>query len=248
MKITFSNKGKIWIANLSEGTDISIAAQEHQQLNCFYAPPFSRSPVVYGDFIGDTAKGGLLNFFNLYLNPHGNGTHTESVQHLDHRAPSVNDILIKHHFYAYLITVKPDKKNNNIPCIQAKMLYGIPDEVEALIIRTLPNSEGKKVRNYSGTNPPYITKEAIEFILVKNIAHLIVDLPSLDPETDGGKLIAHKTFWNYPNQLDSHRTITELVFIPDELSDGHYLINLNPAPLINDASPTRPILYKLTEQ
>ena len=71
------------------------------------------------------------------------------------------------------------------------------DYCPALIIRTTPNTLDKKKQVYSGTNPCYFSKEAMDYIVKMNIEHLLVDIPSLDREEDGGKLEAHNTFWNY---------------------------------------------------
>lgn len=62
--------------DLHQPIDISIALHEGKQLNCYYAPPFRTEAFIAGDFVGDMKKGGLLNYKNVFLNPHGNGTHT----------------------------------------------------------------------------------------------------------------------------------------------------------------------------
>lgn len=75
--------------------------------------------------------------------------------------------------------------------------------------------------------------------------HLLIDLPSVDKEHDGGKLTAHKTFWNYPKAPRKEATITEMIFVPNAVKDGLYLLNLQVAPFENDASPSRPVIYPL---
>jgi hypothetical protein len=40
-------------------------------------------------------------------------------------------------------------------------------------------------------------------------------------------------------------TITELAFVPDDVKDGLYLLNLQVAPFDNDAAPSRPLLFRL---
>jgi hypothetical protein len=37
-----------------------------------------------------------------------------------------------------------------------------------------------------------------------------------------------------------------LAFIDDAIADGHYLLNLQVAPFVADAAPSRPILLPLT--
>ena len=44
------------------------------------------------------------------------------------------------------------------------------------------------MKNYSNTNPPYLTKEAMQYIVQKGIKHLLIDLPSVDRENDHGEL------------------------------------------------------------
>ena len=76
------------------------------------------------------------------------------------------------------------------------------------------------------------------------VKHLLIDLPSVDREQDGGRLISHRAFWNYPKEIDLKRTITELIYVDNAINDDLYLLNLSLANIVNDASPSRPILYK----
>lgn len=77
----------------------------------------------------------------------------------------------------------------------------------------------------------------------KNIAHLLIDLPSVDREKDDGKLAFHHGFWQVPDNPQFHKTITEFIFIPDIVVDGLYLLNLQVAPFQNDAAPSRPVIF-----
>ena len=83
------------------------------------------------------------------------------------------------------------------------------------------------------------------YIVEKGINHVLLDTPSVDKEQDGGKLLAHHAFWQYPENTNTFRTITELVFINDEIKDGIYLLNLQVAAFENDAAPSRPVLFQL---
>ena len=86
--------------NTMKCIDISIPlVKDAVGPNCFYAPLFDASPVVAGDFIGDTSKGGSVNFFNVKINPHGNGTHTECVGHIARERIYINDV-VKHRFFS----------------------------------------------------------------------------------------------------------------------------------------------------
>jgi hypothetical protein len=62
-------------------------------------------------------------------------------------------------------------------------------------------------------------------------------------------LEAHRAFWfSGGEELRPHATITEFIQVPAELEQGLYLLHLQLAPLINDASPSRPILYPVKER
>jgi hypothetical protein len=96
-----------------------------------------------------------------------------------------------------------------------------------------------------------MSEAAALFLRECGIQHLLIDLPSVDKEKDDGKLLAHKAFWNVTdvNQLNEDArlscTITEMIFVPNEVADGIYLLNLQIASFENDASPSKPILYSI---
>jgi hypothetical protein len=82
------------------------------------------------------------------------------------------------------------------------------------------------------------------------VRHLLVDLPSVDPEEDGGALAAHRAFWGLPlgSQSASEArypgaSITELIQVPTDCVEGRYKLNLSLAPMQGDAVPSRPILF-----
>ena len=250
MKISFKKGRKQFEANLSKPIDISIPLEEGDQtVNCFYAPWMETNPVVAGDFIGSTQQGGPVNFLNVKVNPHGNGTHTECVGHIAKEKFTINQSLQKFHFLAKLITVIPTKIENGDQVIFKNQLDDVlkKKEVEAVIIRTLPNEEDKLKRHYSGTNPTYLHHEATKYLVECGIKHLLIDLPSVDREEDEGLLLSHHAFWQYPENTQSDCTITELIFVPNKVKDGLYLLNISIASFEIDASPSKPVLYKLKE-
>ena len=243
----YHNKEK-YQADLSQPIDISIPLRVGEtNVNAWYSEPVKMEPVKTDQFIGDVNQGGSVNFRNIFFNPHGNGTHTECVGHISRENITINNCLKKFHFLALLITIKPEELTNGDRVITAiQVSEAIKDPTpEALIIRTLPNESAKKDKHYSNTNPPYLQAEAAELIHKKNIEHLLIDLPSVDREFDEGKLASHHIFWQYPNDVRLKRTITELIYVPDTVKDGIYLLNLQISSFENDASPSKPILYKL---
>ena len=74
-----------------------------------------------------------------------------------------------------------------------------------------------------------------------------IDLPSIDREEDAGALAAHKAYWGYPENTRTNATISELVFVPDALVDGYYLLDLQTASFELDVSPGKPVLYGIKE-
>jgi len=252
LKATIYRNGKSYFADLSQPLNIGMPLTEGLPgPNCFYAPPMSTVPVVFGDFIGSTAKGGSVNFLNVTFNPHGNGTHTECVGHIAKARFTVNQCLKEFHFFAKLVSVFPTQQDNGDRVILQHQLTETvaPGEADALILRTLPNDERKLTANYSGSNPPYLHPDAATFLVDCGVEHLLLDLPSADKEKDGGALLSHRAFWGYSGQVDDlpreNCTITELIYVPPAIKDGLYLLNLQIAAFEIDASPCKPILFHL---
>ncbi len=247
-KIT--HKGISYHADLSKPIDISIPLRTGEEnVNAWYAPTVKIEPVKMGDWIGDVKQGGAVNFRNIFFNPHGNGTHTECVGHISKEDYTINQCLKTFFFIAEVITILPDELENGDKVITKKHIENCLQEKrpEAIIIRTLDNHISKINKHYSNTNPPYITEEAALYVYSLSINHLLIDLPSVDKEVDGGKLLAHHAFWQYPQNTKTERTITEMIYVPNNVYDGTYLLNLQIASFENDASPSKPVLYQLNK-
>jgi kynurenine formamidase len=251
MLAIINNKYQI---DLSKPLDISI------QLSNTDENPIARyldkpviEPVKFGDWVGKVSEGSSsTNFNNIFFNPHAHGTHTECLGHITRDFYSINQCLKQFFFTAELISVEPERINSDLIITKAQIEKALNGKIiEAIIIRTLPNLESKKHKNYSHTNPPYLSEEAAIFIKEKGIKHLLIDLPSVDREEDEGKLLAHKAFWNVKdvnNLNDDARldcTISEMIYVSDEILDGSYMLNLQIASFENDASPSKPILYSV---
>lgn len=230
--------------DLSKPLSIAIPMHTGEQVNCYFAPPFAVNPVVMGNFIGDVRTGSPVNYMNVSLNPHGNGTHTECLRHIADVPFTLTDIYVKRHFIAQVITAEPERIANGDMVVSAeRVLSDLLPGMEAVIIRTTPNPTSKQTQQYSGTNPPYLHMEITLGLARAGVEHLLVDLPSLDREEDGGKLAAHRAFWQYPEAPRVNATITELIYVPDTIHDGQYLLELAVAPLSMDAAPSWPVLY-----
>lgn len=241
---------KRYQANLLDSQDISLPIREGKDNpNCYWADPVVFETITSEKFIGSVKAGGSVNHQRLILSPHGNGTHTECYGHISSDGATINRQLNVFHFIAELITVDPVKTSTGDSVITKELLRDTFrfQGAEALIIRTLPNDVSKKTRQYSGTNPPYFQADALRFLNAHGIKHLLTDLPSLDREVDDGRLEAHKIFWGWPDFVRNSCTVTELIYADNTLPDDLYLVNLQIISLEMDASPSKPVLYKLTE-
>lgn len=226
--------------------DLSMAVSDVARAWYINAPAFE--PVVLGDWKGSVALGGAVNFFNVSFNPHAHGTHTETAGHITKERHSINAHFKNPYTKSVLLTVTPVQgvvtfDDFLLQWERASSEHWL-DQTESVILRT-EQHEGSLFREYSNTDWPFLASEIGSFLRSSGIDHLIIDQPSVDQEEDAGALACHRSFWG-PTPLESlHRTITELAHIPIEVTDGAYLLNLQVAPLENDAAPSRPILYRL---
>lgn len=254
MKIEIEIGNKLFASNLTKGIDISIPLSPDGP-RAWYVDPMEISPVMNEQFTGSVELGGGVNFRNIRFNPHGHGTHTETVGHINREIVSINKTLKQFFFKAELVTIQPEvfageesefvKKGDTI-ITKAQLASAIMESnIEALVIRCLPNGNDKLSKNYSDQNATYFEPEALTMVREKGIKHFLTDLPSVDREIDGGKLISHRAFWHGNRPDDMECTITEMIFVDDQIVDGVYLLNIQIAPFENDASPSKPVLYPL---
>ena len=253
MKITIHAQPIPYTVDLAHPIDISLPlADSDQNPLAWYLEKPCIEPVTSGNWGGQVALGSSTNFNNIYFNPHGHGTHTECLGHITKEFYSINRSLTTFFFMAELISITPTQVGEDEVITKDQIADKLNEKKPAaLVIRTLPNTLTKKNRNYSHTNPPYLTEEAAAYIREIGITHLLIDLPSVDREEDEGKLLAHKAFWNVKNvavlNADARMdcTITELIYVPNTVLDGSFLLNLQIASFENDASPSKPVLYAL---
>jgi arylformamidase len=269
-RITFERGTFSCQAELSKARSIGIDLDfGGPQPNHFGAPVATAEPLRLGNFVGATIQGGSCNCAEVRLIPHCNGTHTETVGHIvDDIVPaceiapkglvlalivSAETVSLSQSSESYHAPSEPGDQVVTAPAIQSAFRDWPNIDIEALVIRTLPNSESKRSCVYQANNPPaYLTTECMQRVSDSSVSHLLIDLPSVDRMYDDRKLSNHRLFWNVEpmsKRVDSNtrreRTITEMIFVPDELPDGLYLLNLQTAPFVLDAAPSRPILFQL---
>jgi len=235
--------GRRFESTLESGVDLSIGLGPGPSATAWYCPPVAIEPVVMGDWVGSIQAGAPVNFQNVRFNPHGNGTHTECLSHVSDSPLQVGEALTHSFWPALLVEATPDADGG----IRAHGLRTAEtDYAPALVIRTHPNRREDKFRDYSNTHPAWIDPELMRFWVEQGVEHLLIDLPSVDPEVDEGRLSAHKVFWGLDRgQPRTQCTITELIYVPQALELGAYLLELQLAPFRMDAAPSRPILYRL---
>lgn len=228
--------------------DISMGlVANSKNVRAWYVDEPRFTPVRKNGFLGSVSEGGNVNFRDVFFNPHGHGTHTECCGHITKEVYSVNQTLKKYFFKATLVSITPKIIANGDQVITSAQFSQELDKefTEAILIRTLPNNKDKCEKNYSSTNPPYLDISLINLVNFLEVKHLLLDLPSVDREEDNGKLAFHHAFWDVPNNPNLERTITELIFVDTKIPDGKYLLEMQMAPFENDASPSRPVLYKI---
>ena len=239
------NSRKIQI-DLLKPLDISMPlVSSEKNVNSWYVDYPQIEPVKDGEWIASVKDGASINFNTIQFNPHAHGTHTECVGHITEKVHSINTNLKTFFFLAELITVAPENYNEDKIISKKQLKFALGNKKrDAIVLRTIPNTRDKLSRQYSHTNWPYLKADAVNYLVSKGIKHLLIDVPSIDKEKDDGQLLGHNIFWNTKGELRMDATITELIYVSNNIEDGEYFLNLQIAPFENDATPSKPILYK----
>jgi kynurenine formamidase len=268
LEATVSTRAGRYRLDLDAGIPLSIQLRfDGPQPNAFGMPEATASPVRADGFVGDTRQGGSCNCSGVTLYPHGNGTHTECVGHIvDERVP-VAERLHSALIPATVATVTPERLGDSGDeyfgdgdgddwVVSRRSLHralGRADSPEcfrrALVLRT-GHVDDPGSHRWSGSNPPYLTSDAVDLMLVHDVRHLLVDLPSIDREDDGGTLPNHHAFFGVPSELTqlpaepSPRTVTEMATVPSEVEEGACFVDIQVPDFALDAAPSRPLLFR----
>lgn len=271
MKLPWPHPGLALDVDLDAVVDISnpISFADGPTASAFFLPTATATAFEAEGFVGDTGRGGSVNCHTLSLSPHGNGTHTECVGHIVNDPVTVPEVLKGGLFRALLLTVDlvglgdSDESYRGryeddddvitaaaVKKARAALAIGDDERFDALVIRTRMEGLDKRFARWSGTNPPYPTYELLSLLEEWQVTHLVLDVPSLDREDDGGLVPNHHRYWglgegsrNLEGKAPSPRTVTELALVPAHVADGRYLLDLQVPPLLTDAVPSRPLLY-----
>jgi arylformamidase len=265
VQATITLAGRALGVDLSRAVDLAIELDfAGPQPRHFGAPRASTRAFETQGFKGSVARGASCNCDLITLIPHCNGTHTESVGHLTRERFDAWRIVPAGPQPALVVSVTPSpagtESSEPVPLGSDRLVTRgaleeawpsqLPFAPTVLVIRTFPNTPEKRVRDYSAQVPPYLSREAAQLLVEREISHLIVDLPSIDRAHDEGRLTAHRLFFGLPRgaiQLAEaarpSSTITELAFIPETVPDGPCLVELQVPALGGDAVPSRPLWY-----
>ncbi len=228
MILSFQHNNKTFTFDAEVKHNLTQSVKREASSLAFHAPDAHFDPLKIGGFTGSLEAGGACNCEWVHVLPHCHGTHTETIKHIWNDGPYISEIEIPTLLTCDLITVHPDIVGGDSIITQ----INFPENpAQALIIRV----EGIAKESFSGKNPPFFDAEVLKIAVQKGYQHLLMNLPSVDQEEDGGKLLAHKAWWNFPEAPRNSCTITELLSIPEFVEDGVYLLNLQLPRIETDA-------------
>tara|TARA_B100000700_G_scaffold330568_1_gene457502 strand:- start:2220 stop:3002 length:783 start_codon:yes stop_codon:yes gene_type:complete len=259
MKINIEYNEAEYHIDSNDGIDISIPVTFNEDKNPKFYDISNPQKKYYqvDDTEYDIKKGAGCSVPMVHMNIHCSGTHTETANHIIKNAPLISDIDNLNFIPSQLISVTPelnsderyhanyDKNDGVITRRQLEKLITPNIFLDAIIIRTNPNDNDKKIRNYNLDHHPYLSTDAIKYLKNSGVKHIVIDTPSIDKFNDGGKLGNHRIFFTNSNQLINKNTITELAFIPNEYLDGKYFLCIGVPNFKLDVAPSKPIIYKI---
>jgi len=265
---SFNINGRPIRVDFSLGESLAIPLNPHgEQPSFFVSDKATAEPLRQGEYIGSIRAGGSCNAEVIRFVPHSHGTHTECVGHILETADTVQQVIDKQPGLARVISItgtspedNPDEYQQDgerLVCrdeIQSQLKSCDINDYHALIIRSLPNDPGKTSRNYAEQpHYPVLSRQAVQWLAASKLLHLLIDMPSLDKADDHGKLANHRAWWGLDgNRADvssgaAGRSVTEMIFVPDQVEDGEYWLELQLSPIMSDACASRPVIYPLVK-
>jgi kynurenine formamidase len=227
--------------------------------NGFSLPRISRKTFVYKDkFIGNVGEGGACNVDILNYVPHGL-THIETSAHIlmqDENAVTIKDIPVQNLsglVYLLDITDIDAEAGRSVRWqdVEAK-LKKITLPIRMLALKTQASLQPRDT-DFSGKDFLYLSPETAEKLhdFKPRINCLLLDLPSIDRESDGGKLAAHRHFFGLPQkgcrwEDKEKRTLVELAWFSD-LQEGYYYAFITPQRFQTNAVSTGIVFHPLLE-
>ncbi len=263
MELRVAVGGAAWVVDDTRAEDWTVPVRfDADATEAFGLANLRRAPVAIGGGRHLLVQEGAgVNCADVTFNPHGSGTHTEGLGHVSQQWRTLESLALPPLLPATVVTVAPVRLGTTNdtylgtcdvddrvvpvgPLARAVSELTVTGFDQALVIRTQEDSEPR--RRWSETNPPYLTHEAMAFVAGLATRHLLVDVPSVDREDDGGEVLNHRRWWGFPpgsrdgdQATHPHRTLTELLHVPPHCPDGAWMLCLQPAALQLDAAPSR---------
>lgn len=256
------------------GEPISVAREiyfkgETRSPNAFHLSPITSKTVEFeGQFIGDVTRGGSCNVDTLQYVPHGI-THMETSAHIlspEANPPTVKDIPpgnLGGIVYLMDLCHLGTQKGELIPweAVREK-LEKITLPISMLALKTRASLLPQEY-DFSGKDflslAPETAKGIHDYRFPTNpkkkkfnrIDCLILDLPSIDPESDGGKLLAHRNYFGLPPtgieaEDGEKRALVELAWFGG-LEEGYYYTVITPPRFETHAVTTGIVFRPLVE-
>lgn len=248
LRIELDHFGHVWKAQGSP-VDLSVPVDPHSGLpKAWYKGPAEVQPVRSDGWVGSVAEGGAVNFRDVLFNPHAHGTHTETHEHI-HDTFEPIDRQVRSGDIPFLLPAfllhAPAEPHGDDAVVPLSALHRVVPEFHAVkpLAVVIGTEQPQAPKNWSDTNPPYLEEGFAELLCELGVQHLLIDLPSVDREMDGGALKAHNAFFGPSGSPRSNATISELLHVPKSLQQGPGLLALQVSPFVNDAAPSRPVWF-----
>ncbi|MEC8759202.1 MAG: cyclase family protein, partial [Bacteroidota bacterium] len=241
----------VW-RSTGNGVDLSVPVNPHSGLpRAWYRGPATAEPVRSDGWVGSVAEGGSVNFRDVTFNPHAHGTHTETREHVRDEFHPIDALArsgaLPFLMPSLLIDAHPESSGDDWVVPLSALARHAPwmqtHQPSAVILRC---TNGDVQRDWSQTNPPYLDAGFAEDLVARGVQHLLLDLPSVDREVDGGELSAHHAFFGPISSPREGATISELLCVPAGLKAGPGLLAMQVAPFVHDAAPSRPLWFPAT--
>ena len=225
-----------------EALGIDLSRAIGSGVNAWYIGSPQIGPLEVGGAVYSVSSGAAVNFDHIKFAPHAHGTHTETLGHIDENQLVIEELRLPLFLPCKLIRPSLETIDGDQVLTEKALDLCDYEGVKALVIRLNPNKEYPI--NYDHTNWPYLSESATKRLVEAGVEHLVLDVPSIDKEKDQGALLSHRAFWKLSETSRTSATITEFAQIPANLPVGNYLLQLQVAPILSDAAPSRPILFK----
>ncbi|MCO4762295.1 MAG: cyclase family protein [Myxococcales bacterium] len=260
--------GASWVLHLDDASDWTVPVQTgSEQTSAFGLRQTATEPVgIGGDMHLVVRDGGSVNCADVAFNPHGAGTHTEGIGHISIERRPVSQLQLPALLPATVLSVVPVRLGTTTEtyggdCHPDDLVVSVEPLARALsdllvvgfdaaiVIRTREDDDS--ALQWSGRNPPYFTREAIAFLATLPSQHLLVDLPSIDRESDGGGVPNHLCWWGLPTGVrreaeaaQPDRSVTEMLCVPQHCGDGPWVLNVQIPALDLDAAPSKVLAWR----